>query len=196
VTLERRFVDNWDLNASYTRARLEGNLQTVNALDNVFLSPNNLQNAYGDLPGQSDHEFKLRSGYRFSTGTTLSAVFTYLSGFHWTPLIEITQLGPDGSDSAVLNATKLGSETYPALQLLDLRATQDFKLGSRFHLETFIEILNIFNDGSPTAVDNLLTSQMAGDVTPTTQLPVFNTYLLPVGYATPRNFRVGMRLKF
>ncbi len=196
VTLERRFVDNWDLNASYTRARLEGNLQTVNALDNVFLSPNNLQNAYGDLPGQSDHEFKLRSGYRFSTGTTLSAVFTYLSGFHWTPLIEITQLGPDGSDSAVLKAAKLGSETYPALQLLDLRATQDFKLGSRFHLETFIEIRNIFNDGSPTAVDNLLTSQMAGDVTPTTQLPVFNTYLLPVGYATPRNFRVGMRLKF
>lgn len=196
LSIARTAHDAWDFAFSYTRAHLRGNLESINGLDSVFLDPNNLLNANGDLPGVSDHEVKLRSGYRFQTGTTVQAIYTYLSGNHWTPIIRITGLGPDQSTTAILNALPLGSETYEALSRLDLRISQTLRLGSRLQLEGFLEGRNLLNDASPTAVNNLLASRRADQIMPDTPLSIQAGYLFPDGYLTPRNFRVGMRLKF
>lgn len=196
LSVARNAEDAWDLAFSYTRARLRGNLESINELETVFLNPNNLLNAYGDLPGVHDHEVKLRAGYRFATGTTVQAVYTYLSGTHWTPVLRITQLGPDQATTAILNAAPLGSETHEALNQLDLRIAQNFRWGSRFQVEGFLEGRNLLNDASPTEVNNLLTSRRAADITPSTPLTIQAGYLFPNRYLTPRNVRVGLRLKF
>ncbi len=186
-TLERANADRWNMSLSYTRAWLKGNIYTINAMDNVFVSPNSLLNSYGDLSDQSDHEIKCRGAYQFPTKTQVAATLSYFSGTHWTPIIPIFGLGPDYSDIAYLKAKKLGSETFPSRTLMDLRATQSFAFGERFKLEAYIEIRNIFNDGSPKFWE---TWASYGDG------QIDSWYKYPYWYETPRNFRVGMRLKF
>jgi len=186
--VDKSMADNWSLTASYTRAKLKGNITRIDGYDSVFQNPNNEYNSTGLLPGFHEHELKARGVYLFPWKTQVAGTFTYLSGERWTPYIRTWYTGPDQAFRARLNATERGAEKYPSRSLLDIRVSQNIPVSKQVNLEVFVEVFNLLNSGVATTWNTRVNQNYSG--------AYYSDYKLPTGTVTPRNARLGLRLNF
>jgi hypothetical protein len=148
VVIERKWMDDWSMSASFTRSRRYGNIASSDGYDSwgPYESPNYQINAYGLLPGNNDYEGKIHGMVKLPWTLKLSANFTYLSGQRFTPYVR-TPYGDNGLRSYLYVETR-GSEKYPSEHLLDLRLSKDVKLFAKSNLEVFAQVFNVLNTGT------------------------------------------------
>ena len=200
VSADRPMVNGWSLNASFTWAKSEGNYadSAAQSADN-FNDPNFQINSFGRLPFVNDREARIRGVYEFPWAwkTRLSATFTYLSGEHYTPLIDMAANVFELNQNALyINGAPRGSATYPSQRLLDLRLSQDLKISKGVKGELFIDVFNLLNDCKTiTANENAYVADFGSTAHDAVVAPNGN-YLLPTYTQDPRRMRVGFKLKF
>jgi hypothetical protein len=147
LVIDRKWMDDWSLNASFTRARRYGNMGAADGYDSwaPYESPNYQVNAYGLLPGYNDYEGKIRGSIKLPWDMKLSMNFTYLSGQRFTPYAR-TPRNDQGERSYVFVETR-GKEKYPSEHLLDMRLSKDIKI-AKTNLEIFGQVFNVLNSGT------------------------------------------------
>ncbi|MDG5487909.1 TonB-dependent receptor [Sphingomonas sp. BGYR3] len=88
VTFDREFDGVWSLSANYTWSKTEGNIeggirsdngQTDSGLTTAFDQPGLTNGAYGPLPGDRTHIFKLFGSYKLFDSITIGGQFQALS---------------------------------------------------------------------------------------------------------------------
>lgn len=186
--VDKAMANDWSFTASYTKAKLKGNITRIDGYDDVFLNPNTQYNAQGQLPGFHEEEVKGRIVYQMPWKMRIAASYTYLSGERWTPYIRTWYTGPDQAFRARLFATERGAEKYPSRSLLDVRLSQDIPLGKKVNAEVFVEGFNLLNSGAPTAWNTRVNQNYTGTV--------YADYKLPTATVKPRNYRLGLRVSF
>ncbi len=157
LVIERKWMDDWSLNASFTRARRYGNVGESDGYDSwaPYESPNYLINSYGLLPGYNDYEGKIRGMVKLPWDMKLALNFTYLSGQRFTPYARTYHAdGPllDGNGPRTYVFVEArGSEKYPSEHLLDVRLSKDVKFSAKTKLEVFGQVFNLTNTGTTLA---------------------------------------------
>ena len=191
LTLDRKFVNSWSLNLSYTHASLKGNIQRADSYDKVYYNKNLMINSYGNLPGVNDNELKARGLYEFPWHMRISGTFTYLSGTHWTPQYRTANSSGFNGQRYLINLEPLGSQTYPSRTLLDLRLTQQFKVNKGTNLEVFAEVLKALNRQSVTSYSTRVNSGNSA-----TADTMYIDYKYPLALDAGRRLQLGLRLIF
>lgn len=203
ISAERPMINGWSFCAAFTWAKSEGNYadSAAQSLDN-FNDPNAQFNSYGRLPYVNDREARIRAVYEmpWAWKTRVSATFTYLSGEHYTPLIDMAaEIFEVNQNALYLNAAPRGSAKYPSRRLMDLRVSQDVNLSKRVKGELFLDVFNLLNDGKAYQWNEVaylakrpVDPQPAG-------VAIVNgesTYQDRIYNDDPRRARVGFKLKF
>ncbi len=179
IAIDGRFTADWDMNFSYTHANNKGNIQKSNGYSSRREWVGTMYNADGYLPGFNDKEAKLRSSYRMPWGTRVSASFTYLSGLHYTRYVQTPRLG--NRERYNIYVEPLGSSTYDARRLLDVRLSHRFTLGKKNALELFGDVFNVLNDDAVNSRGERIGSSF---------------YNVVLDQEQPRNFRLGAKFLF
>jgi hypothetical protein len=148
LVIERKWMDDWSLNASFTRARRYGNVGESDGYDSwaPYESPNFLVNSYGLLPGYNDYEGKIHGTVKIPWDMKLAMNFTYLSGQRYTPYARTPYNDVDQRSYVFVEAR--GAEKYPSEHLLDLRLSKNFKFAKKTNLELFGQVFNVLNSGT------------------------------------------------
>ena len=179
VTLNGNPTKAWDVNVSYTKAELKGNLAKSNGYDSRFEWYGLSYNADGKLAGFSDDEFKFRTSYSTPWGMLLSVNFTYLSGEHFTRNIRTPRLG--NREQFLIYVEPLGSQTYSPRRLLNFKVSQKFSLTKRLRLDIFGDVFNVLNSDSVLSQGTRFGSNLLGQ---------------PLSIEEPRTVRLGARFSF
>jgi hypothetical protein len=148
IVLERKWMEDWSLNASFTRARRYGNMSRSDGYDSwgPYENPNYLVNANGLLPGYNDYEAKIHSVIALPWTMKFAVSFTYLSGERYTPYVQSSK-NDYGKRAYVFIETR-GAEKYPSEHLLDTRISKDVKFSKKQNLELFAQVFNTLNSGT------------------------------------------------
>ena len=144
VSVDGRLTADWDMNFSYTKASNKGNLLKSNGYSSGREWSGSQYNNDGDLPGTNDHEYKLRTTYKFPWGTRVAASFAYLSGLHYTRYVRTGR--QYNREYYYVNIEPLGASTYDARRLMDVRASHRFGLGGKRAVEFFVDVFNVLNN--------------------------------------------------
>ncbi len=179
IAVDGRFTPDWDINFSYTHANNKGNLQKSNGYSSRREWVGSMYNAEGYLPGFNDKEAKLRSSYKMPWGTRLTASYTYLSGLRYTRYVQTSRLG--NRERYTVYVEPLGSSSYDARRLLDLRLSHRFGFGKKRALELFVDVFNVLNDAAVNSRGERFGSGF---------------YNVVLDQEQPRNFRLGAKLLF
>lgn len=164
----RRFVDSWSFDASYTLSRLYGNYPGLASSDEIArVSPNvtrlfdglvmafdeNGDPVYGRLNTDRPHQFKIRGVYQLPSRTTLAGVFRASSG------IPITRQANMISSLPVFYLGRESDGRTPWLTVTDVSLQQDVPLGARLRGQVNVNILNVFDQKKVTDVFRSATRQ-------------------------------------
>jgi hypothetical protein len=179
ISVDGRFSANWDMSFSLTKASNKGNLLKSNGYNSGREWIGSMYNSEGKLPGFNDDEVKLRTSYKAPWGTRFNASFVYLSGLHYTRYIRTSRLS--NREYYYVNAEPLGTSTYDARRLLDLRVSHRFTFGGKRALELFGDVFNVLNDAAVTSRGERINS---------------SSYNLVLDQEQPRNFRLGAKFLF
>ena len=182
LVIDRKWMDDWSLNASFTRARRYGNMGSADGYDGwaPYESPNYAINANGLLPGYNDYEGKVRGAVKLPWTMKLSMNFTYLSGQRFTPYAR-TYRNDAGVRSYVFVEAR-GSEKYPSEHLLDMRLSKNIKFGKKADLEAFGQVFNVLNTGTTLSYSTERINSSA--------------YGIPGSVEQGRRLQLGLRLTF
>jgi hypothetical protein len=192
TVVEKRAAKGWHALGSYTFSRTYG-LQAssaataadpqVSTVAPAFPTatfgrdPNDLTNAYGRLPNDRPHIFRVMGSIdvprpRF----TVAANFQHFSGKPWAASAQVAL--PQGDQRILLEPR--GSRRLSSQSLLDLRVSRSIPLGRRGHGELLVDVLNVLND---TAEESLATDNLFS--------PNFGR---PSIFIDPRRAMIGIRL--
>jgi hypothetical protein len=198
ATLESEWNSgNMFVRGSYTWSHYFGNMDqdnTTGANDaNVFIGSSNVadgggrqlwDNKEGDLRGDRRHMAKVYGYYRLPWNAVAGAYAIAQSGQPWEAwdykAYSTAIVGTSTSDT-IRNAEPAGSRISPAHWQLDLRYTQNFKIGGRYNLELTGELIN------------LMDKQTGYNYEPSKNSSLFNT---PRSYFSPRRLEVAARFQF
>lgn len=173
LTLQRAMTDNWQLYASYTYAKAEGNYEGLFMSGYEQLDPNItalydipsfLQNASGKLRADRPYLFKVHASYKLPFGLTVSEAFQYSAG------IPISAQGPEltnGYGDGTIFLKPRGSEgRTPDFWNLDLHAdyTLPFFNASSRGLSLIVDIFNVFDNDETLEVDQDYIYEAARDL--------------------------------
>ena len=192
TVIEKRLSNGWQALGSYTFSRVYG-LQAssgataadpqVSTVAPAFPTttfgrdPNNLTNAYGRLPNDRPHMFRLMGTIDVPrTGFTFAANAQYVSGKPWAATAQISL--PQGDQRILLEPR--GSRRMSAQTLLDVRASRTIPLGRQGRAELLFDVLNLLNE---TAAESLATDNRFS--------PNFG---LPTVFVDPRRAMLSVRL--
>ena len=192
IVVEKRRSNGWQALASYTLSRTTG-LQVssganagdpqVSPVAPAFPSttfgrdPNNLTNAYGRLPNDRPHMFRLMGTTDVPrTGFAVGASLQYFSGKPWAATTQIAL--PQGDQRILLEPR--GWRRLSSQSLLDVRVSRRIPFGRMGHVELLLDVLNVLND---TAEESLATDNLFS--------PNFAQSAL---FIDPRRAMVGVRL--
>jgi hypothetical protein len=192
VVMEKRRSKGWHALGSYTFSRTYG-LQAssgataadpqVSTVAPAFPTatfgqdPNNLTNAYGRLPNDRPHMFRVMGTIDVPrTGFTVSANFQHFSGKPWAESAQVKL--PQGDQRILLEPR--GSRRLSSQSLLDLRVSRSIPFGRARHAEILVDVLNVLND---TAEESLATDNV---FSPNSGRPSI--------FIDPRRAMIGMRL--
>jgi TonB dependent receptor-like, beta-barrel/Carboxypeptidase regulatory-like domain len=190
MVAEKRRSDRWQALASYTLSRTRG-LQVssgasaadpqVSTVAPAFPTttfgrdPNNLTNAYGRLPNDRPHMFRVMGTFDlagFAVGTNLQ----YFSGKPWAATAQVKL---DQGDQRILLEPR-GSRRLSSQSLLDLRVSKRLSVRRMGQIELLVDVLNVLND---TAEENLATDNLYSP-----------NFAQPTIFIDPRRAMLGVRL--
>jgi hypothetical protein len=194
VTLEKRFSNNWSMNASYVYGKSQGLIGTD--FDDswsgasYFDTPNAHVNALGSFNLERRHQIKLNLLVRGPWGINMGAFYRMLAGRRYQRLIRSIDFGLDlNQGTATVNAEERGTRKYPDLSILDLHLEKMFKIG-KIRLSLFADVFNVFNINTATSI-----WARSSSGTTINGIPV-NFGDLDDIYDPPRIFRLGSRIEF
>jgi hypothetical protein len=191
ISLNRRFAQRWFLNANYTYSRLYGNYTGLADSDEISTPTtgvssgttqqqagsigrpgSNVTSAYdtdtllwdshghlnvvGNLPTDRPNVLKLYGSYALPKGTQIGAFFYAGSG---TPLT--TQVNTLDGEGLYVNGRGDMGRT-PFLSHTDLVLSHEFKTGESQKLRFELNLLNVFNQKTPTHIFNFLNKGAPG----------------------------------
>lgn len=164
VSLTKAKRDNWSGAASYTYNEAKGNTNSDSNADFqgdwVALDPR-APNAYGPQPGNIKHQVKAYGTYFFNNGLELSGVFNWNSGSLYSRTQSISRRYLPMMDAPYVNGGVLdtwitpgsvGSQTAPSYYTFDMRLKYVYKLTGSQKVELFVDLFNVLDKQSPTAV--------------------------------------------
>jgi hypothetical protein len=194
VTLDKRFSNNWSMNASYVYSKSRGLVGTDFSDSwsgaSYFDNPNAHVNAIGNFGLERRHQFKLQALVRGPLGINIGAFYRLLGGRRYARQIRSNDFDLDLNQGNVTNyAEKRGSRKYPDLSILDMHLEKMFKIG-KVRLSLFADIFNVFNINTATS---LFATSSSG--TSINGIPV-NFGDTDNIYDPPRIFRLGTRIEF
>ncbi len=189
VAMEKRRSHGWQALGSYTFSRTEGlqaasggtaadpQVSTVAPSTTFGRDPNNLTNAFGRLPNDRPHMFRLMGSIDVPrTGVALGANLQYFGGKPWAATTQISL--PQGDQRILLEPR--GARRLSSQSLLDLRASRTILNGRPVRIDLRLDVLNVLND---TAEEALATDNLFS--------PNFG---LPTVFVDPRRAMLSVRL--
>lgn len=186
VIFNKRYSRGWSFNASYVYANATGLIGTrfwdSEGRTGFYNDPNAHENAYGRMPQERRHQFKLQALVKGPLGINLSGYFRILAGYRYTRTVSSMDLGLDMNSHTTINAESRGSYGLPTLRILDLRLEKDLRFSKTFVLKLFCDVFNVFNVN--TVTDVIVSS--SGSIPFQTTNAIY----------TPRVFRLGTKLSF
>lgn len=187
ITVKKRFSRGWQLHASYVNNNSKGMMNnffsTFDSISGFYNDPNLHENAYGQLPMERRHEFKLHGIFQGPLGIHISGSARYLTGYPYTRRVNPRDLGVDAASWGTwVFAEPRGSYNLDNLFLVDLRLEKKFDLGNNFSISVFCDIFNLLNGDAVTSteIDDASWTEFG------------NVY----GLQFPRYFRFGTRIEF
>jgi hypothetical protein len=139
--------------------------------------PNNLTNAYGRLPNDRPHMFRLMGSTDVPrTGFAIGANLQVVSGKPWAATAQVSL--PQGDQRILLEPR--GTRRLPTQSLLDVRVSRSIPVGPLGRAELLLDVLNLLND---TAAEGLATDNRFS--------PNFG---LPTVFVDPRRAMLSVRL--
>jgi hypothetical protein len=160
LSFEKRFEDHWTLNGSYTLSWLRGT--TSELLTRAFDNPR--QDVYldGYLPNDHRHVIKLQGVYKWDFGLSLGGSYLFETGGPYDRLY-LNDFDSDYTNRHAPRGRNPGDDPndpsddkplrLPDYTQLDLRVAYDFKPLLDQDLELIVDIFNVLNLSTPTAVN-------------------------------------------
>jgi len=199
LNFNKRYSNNWLLNASLTWSKAEGlNLTSygegIHAVvwhtGQVGTDPNDLVNAEGPLNLDRTWMFKLSAVYNFPWDILASLYFVYQTGrphLTYVRIMEDEEKGTLGLDQTPYSFARIiaeprGSKRFDALTQLDFRIQKTFKLYSSFKCLVFFDVFNLLSND--TFQDFWTYDLWQTD------------YGVPSQLLRPRRVQVGLKLEF
>ncbi|MBK6405462.1 MAG: TonB-dependent receptor [Holophagales bacterium] len=195
LRFEKRYADGWSLKASVVWSELRGNALKNNSYVPEYQDRNGQVNADGLLESSSTWEGKLSASVDLPWGIKASGYYTYLSGEFWTPYARVSAPGAK-NDRTNVNIVERGTEQLDDRNLVDLRLSKDFRLGSELRLSLFADAFNVFNSDTATAVDGRWGQINYNQADPSKSVWVGRVYGAPTAMERPREIRLGARVAF
>ena len=224
ITAERRFTNNFMLQASYTYSQTRGNYPGLFSPETGQLDPNLtsmydlpelMANRYGDLSADRPHNLKLDGFYRLPISRevgffTFGARIRALSGMPTNALGNHPVYGLDESYILPRGEERLGLTTR-----FDTHVAYGRELSDGMRLEAFVDLFNLFNQQPEVQVDESYTFEsvnpiVGGDQGDLAHLKAFGADGLPSSRTpetnpnfhntysrqAPLSARLGLRLIF
>jgi len=196
LTMDKRFLDNWQVSGSYRLARLfgnyEGNFQNDNGQDDPNISTTYdyvgplMENDMkpGPLPTDRTHVIKVFGSYLTPVGLHIGAAYVFQSG---TPNSKFNA-HPVYQNSGEVPVTGRGEEgRNPNTHLIDMHAAYRIPLRSSLDLSASVDVFNLLDSQEVLAVDQ--NNEFApGEGNP--------EYGRPIRYQRPRTVRLGLKMAF
>ncbi|MCP4215053.1 MAG: TonB-dependent receptor [bacterium] len=156
-TLNKRYSKNWSLMLSYVFNKSEGlvgnTYSETTGAKSYFDTPNTHVNAYGSMPLERRHQFKINALVKGPLGINMSCYFRYLSGRAYGRIIDTQYLeNVTFVEDTAVYAEAPGAYFLPDLAILDLRVEKMFRFGKRMSVRFFADIFNVFNTNTTTGV--------------------------------------------
>jgi hypothetical protein len=194
LTMDKRFSNNWSMNASYVYSKSRGLIGTDFGDSwsgaSYFDTPNAHVNAIGNFNLERRHQFKLQAMVRGPWGINIGAFYRLLGGRRFQRQIRSQDFGLElNQGDATVNAEKRGSRQYPDLSILDMHLEKMFKIG-KVRLSLFADVFNVFNINTATSIYALSSTSTTINGTP------INFGDRDELYGPPRIFRLGTRIEF
>ena len=217
MTLRKQMSDHYQMLASYTLSRTEGNYPGLFSQDSGQLDPNLsaqydlpdlLINRFGNLPTDRTHVIKLAGSYDFGGIVPAMSGFSVGAFYYGRSGIPISFLGAHESygQSEVFLLRRGSAGRTPFLHTIDVTANYTIPLGGEKTLNFNATIFNLFNFQKAVRVDQDYTYEAFGrppnlgasniedlDLDPTLFNPSFKT---AVERQAPLSVRLGARMTF
>lgn len=196
LRVEKRHAHGWWLRGSLVYTDLDGNTYKNNGYASEFEDRNGLVNADGRLDlSFSEWDFKLSAAVDLPADFTLSAQYSYATGWYWTPYVRVFGLEDDFNASyRDINLTPRGSQQFPDRKLLDLKLAWNKRLAGDDSLTLQLECFNVFNED--TALDVLSYRWGSYDLEDGSWSGPRAAYGDPYLIEPPRQLRAGVRYSF
>jgi hypothetical protein len=193
TVVEKRRSNGWQALGSYTFSRTYGLLTSsgataadpqISTIAPIYPAvatfgrdPNNLTNAYGRLPNDRPHMFRLMGTVDIPrTGFAVGANLQYFSGKPWAATAQIAL--PQGDQRVLLEPR--GSRRLSSQSLLDVRVSRTLSFHGAGRIEMIFDVLNALND---TAEEALATDNQFSP-----------NFALPTVFMDPRRAMLGVRV--
>lgn len=149
LRVNKRYSNNWSLNCSYVYSKGTGFIGNTfwesEGRMGYYNNPNAHVNAYGKMPLERRHQFKLQALVKGPWGINISGYYRFLSGQPYDRWVRSIDLYDELSTNEEVRAEPRGSYLLPDLSILDLRLEKVFRFGERLSLRVFCDIFNLFN---------------------------------------------------
>lgn len=181
LSANKRFTNNWMVQASWVISKIEGNLNNTSAAGNSaeYDDPNSDPRFQpfreGRLSRDNTHIAKVLWGYRAPWDVMVSGAFFYTSGNTFTRTVRYS-LDQGRID---VFAEPRGSQRFDAQPKFDLKLQKEVRVANG-RLGFTVEGFNLFNNG---VVDDVITRSGS-------------TYLQPQSVVSPRTWRIGGVFRF
>jgi len=176
LVAQKRFSNRWQMLTSYTFSRsVQNQVADLFGIGQPSIDPNSRVNAEGPTFWDRPHIFKTSATYAGPFGVNVSGNFRAQSGQPFSR--QITARLAQGAVS--INAEPRGSQRYPKVMTLDLRASRAFRRGARRMFEVMVDAYNLTNENTVLGQVELTGAR----------------YLFPTQILAPRVIRLGVRVE-
>ena len=186
ITFRRQMTRRWMVLGGFTASRARGaSFGDINSSLDDLNNPNYSNNRLGALSNDAPYNFKIGGTYKLPWKFVMSGNLQHVSGY---PILQQYTVNSSILGSTLIQSSQLiylapnGDKRLPAVNLVDLRFSRDFRIGERWKIQPQFDIYNLNNSAAVTSV-NQSASSLALFLNPTAVLP-------------PRIFKVGLRADF
>ncbi|WP_299073244.1 carboxypeptidase regulatory-like domain-containing protein [uncultured Paraglaciecola sp.] len=193
---KHRANDNWQLLASLTHNKAEGNSNSDSNADYQgdwsVLDPR-APNQYGNQPGNIKNQFKAAGTYFFDNGIEVGAVYNWNSGVAYSetqliggrhlPIMDAAY-DYNGFVDTWISEGAVGSHTTPSYGVLDLRVKYSMEFNDTYKAEFFLDVFNALDNQAVIREQDLYAG--GGEF----------AFGEAMGWVEPRRFYLGARLSF
>ncbi|HKQ75141.1 MAG TPA: TonB-dependent receptor [Blastocatellia bacterium] len=197
-TATKRFSNNYQFLASYVYSSLIGNYEGLFRNDNGQADPNItslfdlvslLANAYGRLPNDRPHQFKLDGSYTFKFGLVASTSFRAQSGIPVNQLIPHVVYG----NNEGFGVPRGSAGRTPTNTNMDLGVYYPIKFGEGKQLRLQLDWFNFYNSQRAIRVDDTFQINSGTAGVPPVSNPFYNTGTI---FQFPSSLRLGVKFQF